>query len=58
MRGCVAAERFSDFVGLDSFKTITLLLQTFYSVEYGGMITNRSEAAGNGWFQYYFHAIA
>ena len=51
MRVFVAGERFSDFVGLDTFKSIVLHLQTFYSVEYCGMIINL-EVARNALFHY------
>jgi hypothetical protein len=33
VRRCVTGERFSDFVGLDSFKPIILHLQKFYNVD-------------------------
>jgi len=58
MRGFVAGERFNDFFGLDTFKTIILHLQTFYSIEYGGMIINHLEVDGDVLFHDYFPALA
>jgi hypothetical protein len=59
----VAGERFSDFVGLDSFRSIILHLQKSYSIEYGEMIKIVSGRKGlekneDGLFHYYFPVLA
>jgi hypothetical protein len=58
----VAGERFSDFVGLDSFRSIILHLQKSYSVEYGEMIKIVSrrksvEEDEDSLFHYYFPRV-